>query len=406
MTAEIISVGTELLMGQILNTNAKYIAQRLTEFGISHFFEMTVGDNPARLKSAIQEAADRSDIVFLTGGLGPTSDDITKEIAAEIWGLELTEHKPSLEAMELRFRSMGRKMTPNNYKQAAFPKEANVLPNPNGTAPGCIFEKNDKALILLPGPPHEMEPMFEASVIPYLEQKSSVKFYSKVIRICGMGESAVEYELKDLISAQQNPTIAPYASMGEVTLRITAMCKSDEEGLRLVTPIIEEISRRLGDCIYTTDGDPLEAVCAKLLKENALTIAVAESCTGGRLCSSLVNVAGASNWLLEGIIAYSEAAKIRDLNVPEKMLNEFGAVSSEVALAMARGMRERASSDVAVSTTGFAGPGSGPEAGLVYIGYSSKTLERAYEFNFSGGRERVRTLAAINALNILRKNLE
>jgi nicotinamide-nucleotide amidase len=339
MTAEVINVGTELLMGQVLNTDARFICEQLASLGINLYHQVTVGDNPKRLKEAISQALERADIVILSGGLGPTQDDLTKQTAAELFGYKLEIDQPSLTQLEKFFESLGRKMTPNNISQAMFPKEGIILPNPNGTAPGCIMEKAGKAIILLPGPPRELFPMFLNSVVPYLKDRSEGVLYSRVLRIFGKGESAVEHELRDIIDSQSNPTIAPYAGLGEMSLRVTARCGDDREGERLVRPVIDEICRRLGDTVYSTEGKPLEQVCFELLKSRSGTLAVAESVTGGMLASALISVPGCSEILLEGAVTYSNGSKINRLHVNPETIEKFGAVSAETALEMAEGIR-------------------------------------------------------------------
>ncbi|MDR0840914.1 MAG: competence/damage-inducible protein A [Christensenellaceae bacterium] len=408
MIARIISVGTELLMGQILDTNAQYISRRLTEAGINQYLRTTVGDNHARLREAIESALAHADIVLLTGGLGPTQDDLTKETAAEALGKTLELHQPSYEALVSRFKAMGREMTPNNIKQVYFPADAIVLPNPNGTAPGCIMEQGAKAIILLPGPPREMEPMFNASVMPYLLKRSNTKLYSRTLRIFGMGESAVEANLKDIIDAQTNPTIAPYALTGETTLRVTARCESDAEGGALMQPVIDAICDRLGQVVYSTRGEALHEVCAQKLLKSGKTLAVAESCTGGLLASTLVSVPGSSQWLLEGCVSYSNASKVCRLGVQEETLARFGAVSEQTAREMAAGMLAGSGADVALATTGIAGPGGGTEqkpVGLVYVALAHAGGVQALELHLTGDRARVRDTAVLHALDMLRRFL-
>lgn len=406
MIAEIVCVGTELLMGQVLNTDAKFMASRLADLGVNLYYQVTVGDNPKRLRDTLKTALDRSDVVITSGGLGPTGDDLTKETAAELLGLTLEYDPASLKMLEDRFRAFGKEMTPNNLKQAMFPKESIILPNPNGTAPGCIMEKNGKAIILLPGPPRELFPMFTDSVMPYLEERSNTKLYSRVLRIFGMGESTLEYTLKDLIEAQTNPTIAPYALLSEVTLRITARCKDAEEGERLIAPVIDEIKRRIGDVIYSFDDEPLEKVCADLLTEHHKTLAVAESCTGGMIASTLVGIPGSSKWFMEGAVTYSNEAKMRRLGVSEATLAQYGAVSRETAKEMAEGMRRTGCSDYAIATTGIAGPDGGTKekpVGLVYIALAAPDGTEVREFHFTGDRSKVRHSTMLNALDFLRR---
>ena len=294
MIAEIVSVGTELLMGQIVNTDAQFIASHLAPLGYRALYQVTVGDNPARLTGVVQSALARADVVLFTGGLGPTDDDLTKETVAQALGLEMAVVPEEEARLRAYFASRGREMTPNNLKQARFPAGSIILPNPNGTAPGCIMEAGGKAAILMPGPPRELYPMFRDHVLPYLEKRSGVRLHSRELRIFGMGESEVTYRLRDLIAAQTNPTIAPYVKTSEVTLRVTAQCRSDAEGERLVAPVIDTILARLGSIVYSTNGESLPALCVRLLLRQGATLAVAESCTGGMLASSIVDIPGCS----------------------------------------------------------------------------------------------------------------
>lgn len=406
MTCELISVGTELLLGNILNTNAQYISQKLADLGVNCYLQVTVGDNPERLEEAVHRAFARADIVILTGGLGPTCDDLTKETVASAFGKKLVLDEESLLHIKSRFEKMGREMTPNNIKQAEFPEGSTILPNPHGTAPGCIIEDGGKAAVLLPGPPNEMEPMFGASVMPYLERRSGTRLYSRMIRIFGKGESAVEYELRDLMDGM-NPTIAPYAISGELKLRVTGRCKTEQEGKMLVAPAIAEIRKRLGSVVYSDEGKELHEACADLLLEHAKTLAVAESCTGGMLASRLVSVSGSSRWFLEGCVAYANDAKLRRLGVSPDTLARFGAVSEQTALEMARGIKLSSGADIGLATTGIAGPDGGtPEkpVGLVYIALASGEIEEVTELHLVGGRERIRNSACLNALDLLRRS--
>ncbi len=409
ITAEIVAVGTELLMGQILNTNAQFIAQRLAGAGVNHFFQTVVGDNPTRLTQTLSLALSRADVVIVTGGLGPTGDDLTKETAAALFNKPLQYDEESLSTLKNRFEKMGKEMTPNNLKQAMFPRGSIILKNDNGTAPGCIIEENGKAIVLLPGPPREMQPMFEEQVLPYITQKDGGTLYSRVIRIFGVGESAVEYRLKELIERQTNPTVAPYALTGEVTLRVTARCKDTAEGEALVAPILETIQTTIGDAVYSTNNEALHEVCGKLLMKKNMTLSVAESCTGGLIASTIVSMPGSSAFFTEGAVTYANSAKQNRLNVKEETLSKYGAVSRETALEMAEGMRVSSGSNIALSVTGIAGPDGGTEAkpvGLVYIGLADQKGAEAYEFRLSGNRERIRQLACLNALDILRRRLK
>jgi nicotinamide-nucleotide amidase len=409
MTAEIVAVGTELLMGQILNTNAQFIAQRLASAGVNCYFQTVVGDNPARLSDTLSLALSRADMVIVTGGLGPTGDDLTKETLAALFNKELRYDEESLSVLKDHFSKAGREMTPNNLKQAMFPVGSVILKNDNGTAPGCILEENGKAIALLPGPPREMQPMFEEQLLPYIAKKEGSMLYSRVVRIFGVGESALEYRLKGLIDHQTNPTIAPYALTGEVTLRVTARCKSEEEGEALIAPVLESIEATIGDAVYSTHNESLHEVCGKLMTKKGLTLSVAESCTGGLISSTIVSMPGSSAFFLEGAVTYSNIAKQRRLGVKEKTLDSFGAVSRETALEMAEGMQKSSCSDIALSVTGIAGPSGGSlekPVGLVYIGIADALGTDAFEFRFNGNRERIRQLSMLNALDILRRKIK
>jgi len=405
MNAEIISVGTELLMGQILNTNARYISARLADFGINLYYHITVGDNHDRLKECIRTGFSRSDILIFTGGLGPTEDDLTKETIADYFGLELVVYEDYKQKLIERMVSRGYQCTPNNFKQVMFPKEhCIILPNPNGSAPGCIMEMDGKAAIMMPGPPWEMEPMFEAEVVPYLQKLSNCQFYSRTLRIFGRGESQVEHDIQDIVDVQTNPTIAPYAKSAETTLRITARCTDEEEGERLILPVMDAICERIGEYVYSSHGAEMHEVCAELLSKNRLKLAVAESCTGGMIASRLISVPGSSEWFIEGAVTYSPEAKMRRLGVKSETLEKFTVVSAETAKEMAEGIRLSSGADIGISTTGYAGPsGAADQVGQVFIGVSHKDGTQAYEFNLKGSRERIRGTATLNALNLLRK---
>lgn len=405
MNAEIISVGTELLMGQILNTNARYISGRLADFGINLFYHVTVGDNHDRLKECIRVGFSRSDILIFTGGLGPTEDDLTKETVADYFGLKLELNEEYKQKLLERMAFHGYQCTPNNLKQVMFPCEhCIILPNPNGSAPGCIIEKDGKAAIMMPGPPWEMEPMFEAQVVPYLQRRSSCRFYSRTLRIFGRGESQVEHDIQDIVDAQSNPTIAPYAKASETTLRITARCADDAEGEELILPVMDAICERIGEFVYSSHGREMHEVCAELLDKNGLKLAVAESCTGGMIASRLISVPGSSSWLIEGAVTYSPEAKMRRLGVKAETLEKYTDVSAETAVEMAEGIRLTSGADIGISTTGYAGPSGAPDQiGRVFIGLSTVDGSEAYEFNLKGDREKIRSTASLSALNLLRK---
>jgi len=408
MIAELICVGTELLMGQILNTNAHFIAKELAPSGIDMYHQVVVGDNPKRLTEAVHTALSRADVVLLSGGLGPTDDDLTKETVAEALGKELVLFDREWEKIVSYFNSKGRTVAPNNKKQAMFPRDAIILSNPNGTAPGCIMEAEGKAAILMPGPPRELQPMFLNHVMPYLLEKSGHRLYSREIRIFGMGESDVAYRLDDLFKHQTNPTIAPYAKTSEVTLRITARCRDDVEGETLVSPMIKTIQETLGDVVYDTNGRELAEVCHHALIDAGKTLAVAESCTGGRLADALINYPGSSAYFIEGDVTYSNDAKMRRLGVRKETLDTVGAVSEACAREMAEGARRAANADFALSTTGYAGPDGGePDkpVGTVFVALASKDGTLVKRLNLFGDRDRIRHAAMLHALDLLRRNI-
>ena len=405
---EIITVGTEILLGDILNTNCRYLSRELAAMGIEMYYQITVGDNEERLLKTLKESLNRSDIVICTGGLGPTEDDITKEVCAKYFGYKLELHKPSLDAMIERFKHMNRVPTKNNEKQAYFPKEAYILKNDNGTAPGCIMEKEGKMIVVLPGPPKEMESMFENYVKPYLSKLTDDVIESEVLRIIGVGESKVENDILDIIDSQTNPTIATYAKGYECTLRITAKAKSVEEAKELIKPMSDEMKRRFGQSLYATGETSREEVVAKMLVENNLKIAVAESCTGGMVSASLINYPGISSVFMEGCVTYSNEAKMKSLGVKKETLDVYGAVSDNCAKEMASGVAARYNTNVGIATTGIAGPGGGTDekpVGLVYFGIyiNGKVITKKYVFN--GDRQGVRERATRTILNDLRLEL-
>ncbi len=405
MTVELISVGTEILLGNIVNTNSAFLSKECAALGLSMYTQTVVGDNDERLARVYREAIDRSDIVILGGGLGPTEDDLTKETVCNVLGLELVEDVQARDNMEKILVNLGYKPTENNYKQALVPRDCKVLYNSNGTAPGIIIEKDGHHTILLPGPPTELIPMFNEQVKPYLAGLSNDVLYSVTIKECGIGESLLETKLIDLIDAQTNPTIATYAKTGCSQVRVTARASSEDEAKDMVKPVVKEIKNRLGDAVYTTDEDlNLEDVVIKLLKKYDLKISVAESCTGGLVSAKLINVSGASQVFTHGFITYSNKAKRKVLDVNRDTLKKYSAVSKEVAKEMAKGCLVTADSDVAVAVTGYAGPEDTKEEpkGLVYIACTVKDKVIVEKFHFSGSRAKIRESAAIKALDMVR----
>lgn len=410
MTVELLSVGTELLLGNIVNTNAAYLAGKCAALGLSCYYQSVVGDNEERLREAVKLALERADIVILSGGLGPTKDDITKEVTARLFSRELYEDAHTKERIAGYFRQMKTAgVTENNWKQALVPEGAIVVDNHNGTAPGLIMEGEEKTAILLPGPPNELKPMFEEAIAPYLNKLQPEGIYSKMIKLCGIGESKAETMITDLMEAQTNPTIAPYAKTGEVHLRVTAKAANGKEADARMRPILEELYRRFGNLIYTEKEEVnLEDAVVRILEERGLTLTTAESCTGGKLAGRIVNVAGVSGVFNEGYITYADDAKSRILGVRCETLQKYGAVSPQTAEEMARGAAKAAGADAALSVTGIAGPSGGTEkkpAGLVYVGCYLKGHMRVEEFYFTGNREKNRDYAVVRALTLLREEL-
>jgi len=409
MRAEILAVGTELLMGQIANTNAQYISSRLPNVGIGVYYHDVVGDNPERLKQCLALALSRSDIVILTGGLGPTQDDLTKETVAEAVNRKLVLDQESIDKMTAFFTGRNKTMTKNNIKQAYLPEGSIIIRNKNGTAPGCIIEEGEKVIIMLPGPPSEMKPMFDESVMPYFAAKSEFRLDSRFLRIFGIGESAMEDMLIDLIDTQTNPTIAPYAKDGEVTLRITARYEKNSFDEDIITPVENEIRRRLGDAVYSNDNCNIEEVAAKLLMESKMTLSLAESCTGGMVAVKLTEIPGISAVFDRGAITYSNRSKVEELGVKQETLDQYGAVSEQTAKEMAEGIRRVSLTDIGISVTGVAGPDGGtPEkpVGTVYIALSYKNGVYSHKLELWGSRNRIRNVTCLHVFDMLRRHLE
>lgn len=402
---ELISVGTEILLGDILNTDAQYLSIELAKLGISVIHQSTVGDNRERLLAQLDEAAKRSDIIILSGGLGPTPDDLTKEVCCEFFGKEMFLHEPTVEKIKKYFSSKGIEMAQNNLKQAMLPKDCVIFPNDNGTAPGMAIEKDGVHILVLPGPPRELKPMFQNCAVPYLMQFSDRIIVSHNIRTFGIGESSMAEKVNDLFDAQ-NPTVAPYAKDGEALLRVTAMAKTKEDAESLCEPIIEEIKNRLDAYVYGVDYNCIEEAVVGMLKEHHLKVATAESCTGGLIAKRITDVPGASEVFECGIISYANGIKHKVLGVSEDDLNKYGAVSEPVAKQMAQGALKVSGADIAVSVTGIAGPDSdstGKPVGLVYIGLADKENVWVREIRTSRrDRSYNRYVSASNALDMIR----
>ena len=410
MTVELVCVGTEILLGNIVNTNAAYLAEQCAMLGLSCYHQSVVGDNEQRMEETIRRAVSRSDIVILSGGLGPTKDDLTKEVTARVFDMELLEDPHTRARIQEYFDQNHRgQITENNWKQAQVPEGAMVIDNYNGTAPGLILQKDGKTAILLPGPPNELKPMFERDIRPFLNRLEPEGIYSKMVKICGFGESKVESMITDILESQTNPTIAPYAKTGEVHLRITAKAINEETADEMMEPMMEELYRRFGSQIFTTEeAVTLEETVVELLKEKGKTVTTAESCTGGLVAGRLLNVPGASSVYMEGYITYSNEAKEKLLGVSHATLEQYGAVNKETACEMAEGAAKAAGADLAISVTGIAGPDGGTKekpVGLVYVGCYADGEARAYEFHFTGNRAKNRESTVAKALTILREAL-
>ena len=406
MKAEIIAVGSELLLGQITNTNARFISGRLAEAGIDVYYHTVVGDNPERLSQTIKLAQERADILIFSGGLGPTKDDLTKQTIARELGCELVSDDKAMTTIQAYFDHVGKVMTENNKQQALVLKGSTVLPNRNGMAPGIAIGKDDKQYIMVPGPPHEMEPMFEHEAIPYL-----LKVYgkqdiisSKVLKLQGIGESELEVRIQSILDKQTNPTIAPLASPGMVKLRITAKAKTEEEAQKLILPVEEEIRSIVGEFIYGVDDDTLASKTAELLLQNDWSISAAESLTSGMFMAELGSEPGIGNALSGGVVVYNKEMKIEQLGISPSLLDYHGIVSAECAEAMAESAREKFSTTFTVSLTGAAGPEphDGQAPGTVWIGIAAEGMKTAsYKLQLSGTRNTNRKRSVQFALHYL-----
>lgn len=418
--AEIISVGTELLLGQIVDTNASYLSQVLSSIGIDIYHRSTVGDNAARLADTLKTALSRSDVVITIGGLGPTEDDLTKETIADTLGDEMVMDPESEAKIRGFFERRGLPVAESNLKQALRPNRGEVVPNDVGTAPGALFEAATaaaatgvrKIVIALPGPPGEFMPMVDRYVTPILsERAASISgrsiIKSRVLRVCGIGESAAEQKVKDLL-ASRNPSLAPYAKGSEVHFRVTAKASDGDEAEHLISGLESRVRERLGDLIYGIDEETLESVVVRMLVERGLTLGLAESCTGGLVANRITNVPGSSATFIGGIVSYSNDAKMKFLGVPEETLRAHGAVSPETARAMAEGAAWNIGTDLALGITGIAGPDGGTAekpVGLVYIALRTPAGVEVTKNVYGGSREDIRMRASQTALNMLRMHL-
>ena len=415
-SAEILCIGTEILLGNIVNTNAQVISQGLAELGIEVYHTTVVGDNPERLRQALDSAFARNSIVITTGGLGPTYDDLSKETIAAFFGRELVMDQESLHRIECHFLRQNRPMTENNKKQAMMPQGCIIFPNNNGTAPGCAIEgtgeQQGKTAIMLPGPPREMKPMFEESVKPFLLKDSDTRLVSHTMHFFGIGESMLESLLRDLMEHSPNPTVAPYAKTGEVELRVSARVQNGEDAEALLQPVMEKIREQVGGYLYGIDVGDLQTAAVHALKVNGLHVAVAESCTGGYVAKRLTDVSGASEVFECGVVTYSNRMKHQLLGVSQQTLDTFGAVSEETAREMAAGVRRLSGAETGISVTGNAGPepSEGKEVGLVYIGVDSLEMSRVFMLQVNrrdqDARETIRYLASSHALSLILKAVD
>ncbi len=414
MKAEIIAVGTELLLGQIVNTNAQYLAQECAGLGIDVYFQTVVGDNEARLKESLQIAKNRADIIICTGGLGPTQDDLTKDVLSAFTGLPLSIHQPSLDKIAALFQSRGVPMVESNARQALILEGSTPLANDTGLAVGVALTHGGTHYILLPGPPKEMKPMFDRYAKPWIRSLSAGEkpLYSKMLKFAGIGESNLEHRLLDLIQAQADPTIAPYAKEGEVMIRLTTRAESEEAGLGKLSQVENEIRSRVGEYLFAEEDVNLEHVVVRLLTEKGLTLSAAESCTGGLLSELVTMIPGSSQVFKGGVVCYTNEVKHGILNVPMTLLEGEGApgaISAEAAVALADNVRALMKTDLAVAITGVAGPSSSEDkpVGLVYIGISAHNEPSfAEKLQLSGGREMIRLRAAKSALYHLWRKLK
>ena len=404
-----LSVGTEILFGQIVNTNTVYLSQQMNMLGFDVMYHYTVGDNPKRVEEMIDLAFQDCDLILTTGGLGPTQDDLTKEVACKALDDTLVMMDDVLEEITKYFKTLGREMTENNKKQAIMPSRATVFHNDAGTAPGFALEKDGKYIICMPGPPREMKRMFQKSVVPFLQSMIDGALYYRQIRFFGIGESMLETQLLDLIDNQTDPTLATYAKEGECSLRIASKRATEEEAEHAVDEMLEKVKERVGHYIYSCDDEELAQVVADRLMEQGLTLSSAESCTGGMFASTMTDIPGISQCFDRGLVTYSNQAKMEELGVSAGTLEKFGAVSEETALEMVEGLKRVSGSDVCISVTGIAGPGGGSEekpVGLVYIGFSygdKKICKKIQMRNVNRSWNRHYTLLCM--LNVIYRNI-
>jgi nicotinamide-nucleotide amidase len=413
MHGEIICVGTELLLGDIIDTNSAFLSKELSKYGIDIYYISSIGDNNARIKEAIINASQRSQFIFLTGGLGPTGDDLTKEALCEALEISLYEDQNEVNRIRNYFKNRQIEMPANNLKQALVPEGAIILENSLGTASGILLEKNQKYYILLPGPPKEMKQIFTKRVIPWLNSKIGAKgsfLLSETLKFIGISESLFDWEIKDIFKSQINPTIGILARKnGEIHCRLTAKVSSQEEFKRITAPVKKQILHRLGQFYFASDDTRIEEVIGDLLNKKGLTISTAESCTGGLLAERITDIPGSSNYYWGSVVAYDNSAKKNVLGVPEDALEKYGAVSAETALAMAKGVNKLLQTDLSLAITGIAGPLGGTEdkpVGLVYIALVGENINICEKFIFSGTRNDIRWLSTNWAFYLLKRSIE
>lgn len=403
---EIISVGTELLLGHVTNTDARDISEMLSKIGINVKYHTVVGDNPERLRKCVETAKSRADIIITTGGLGPTCDDLTKQIIAEAFGLRLAENKAEREGLYDYIR-YGKKFTDNNFTQAMLPEGCTVFHNNCGTAPGCGFEKDGKIVVMIPGPPKECNAMFRESALPYLHKLSEELIVSHSVRIFGLGESSVDDIFAEEMNRMTNPTMAPYAKECDCLLQITAKAKSVDEAEKMIAPVMEHVMQRLGDVVYGVDVECIEESVIKLLREKNMTFSAAESCTGGELAKRFTDMPGASAFFKGGVVTYTNEAKAKLLGIDPALIEEKGAVSYEVAKAMAENVRALLGTDIGVGVTGLAGPdGDGVhEVGTVFVSLAVEGETFVKELHMGAMRTRsfIRRMAGNHIYDMMRR---
>ena len=408
-TAELIAVGTELLLGSIANTDAQDISRELSTIGINVYYHTVVGDNPQRLRAAVDIARRRADLIITTGGLGPTCDDLTKNVLAEAFGRKLVFHPDSAQRIRDYFARSGREMTENNLQQAMLPEGCTVLANDWGTAPGCAWDQDGVTVLMLPGPPRECSAMLRHRVLPYLAAQGEGTILSRTLCLFGIGESAMEARLRERMNAMTNPTLAPYAKEGSTELRITAKAATEDACRALIAPVEAELRREFGDLIYGADvKDLAHAACAGLL-ERGVTLATAESCTGGMIASRITDISGVSAVYKGGVVCYTNAVKRDAVGVPQTLLDEYSAVSPQVCRALAEGIRARLGSDLGLSVTGVAGPEAdelGHPEGLIYVGLSDGSHTWVRTLHLSGGRGRNRNMTCHHGFDLIRRWLD